>query len=68
MPQVVEAQRARECPWPELHVAAGAGLPLFRSGALRPVVDAVLPMTELRQGLERMARNDSVGKLVVRWA
>ncbi|MFP2912854.1 zinc-binding dehydrogenase, partial [Pyxidicoccus sp. 3LFB2] len=42
-------------------------LPLFRSGALKPVVDAVLPMAELRQGLERMARNDSVGKLVVRW-
>jgi NADPH2:quinone reductase len=30
-------------------------------------VDAVLPMAELRQGLERMERNDSVGKLVVRW-
>jgi len=42
-------------------------LPLFRSGALKPVVDAVLPMTALRQGLERMERNDSVGKLVVRW-
>ncbi|AGC46201.1 PIG3 family NAD(P)H quinone oxidoreductase [Myxococcus stipitatus DSM 14675] len=42
-------------------------LPLFRSGALRPVVDAVLPKAELRQGLERMARNDLVGKLVVRW-
>ena len=43
-------------------------LPLFRSGALRPVVDAVLPRAQLREGLERMARNDSVGKLVVRWA
>ncbi|WP_408890000.1 NAD(P)H-quinone oxidoreductase [Myxococcus faecalis] len=42
-------------------------LPLFRSGALRPVVDAVLPRAELARGLERMARNDSVGKLVVRW-
>jgi putative PIG3 family NAD(P)H quinone oxidoreductase len=42
-------------------------LPLFRSGALRPVVDAVLPMGEIRQALERMAGNDSVGKLVVRW-
>ena len=42
-------------------------MPLFRSGALKPVVDAVLPMSELRQGLERMERNDSVGKLVVRW-
>ncbi|MCP3103465.1 NAD(P)H-quinone oxidoreductase [Myxococcus sp. K15C18031901] len=42
-------------------------LPLFRSGALRPVVDAVFPREQLREGLQRMARNDSVGKLVVRW-
>ncbi|QDE84099.1 NAD(P)H-quinone oxidoreductase [Myxococcus xanthus] len=43
-------------------------LPLFRSGALRPVVDAVVPRADIRQALERMAGNDSVGKLVVRWA
>jgi putative PIG3 family NAD(P)H quinone oxidoreductase len=42
-------------------------LPLFRSGALRPVVDAVVPMARIREALERMERNDSVGKLVVRW-
>ncbi|MCP3137499.1 NAD(P)H-quinone oxidoreductase [Pyxidicoccus xibeiensis] len=42
-------------------------LPLFLSGALKPVVDAVVPMSQLRQALERMERNDSVGKLVVRW-
>ncbi|AFE10065.1 PIG3 family NAD(P)H quinone oxidoreductase [Corallococcus coralloides DSM 2259] len=42
-------------------------LPLFDSGALRAVVDAVLPMTELRSGLERMAGNGTVGKIVVRW-
>ncbi|MFP2900175.1 zinc-binding dehydrogenase, partial [Corallococcus sp. 4LFB] len=42
-------------------------LPLFDSGALKAVVDAVLPMTELRSGLERMAGNGTVGKVVVRW-
>ena len=42
-------------------------LPLFAAGALRPVVDAVLPMADARAGLERLARNDSVGKLVLAW-
>ncbi|NBD13428.1 NAD(P)H-quinone oxidoreductase [Corallococcus silvisoli] len=42
-------------------------LPLFNSGALRAVVDAVLPMADIRSGLERMAGNSTVGKLVLRW-
>ncbi|CAM3065086.1 NAD(P)H-quinone oxidoreductase [Corallococcus sp. ZKHCc1 1396] len=42
-------------------------LPLFDSGALKAVVDEVLPMTDIRAGLERMAGNSTVGKLVVRW-
>jgi NADPH2:quinone reductase len=42
-------------------------LPLFRSGTLAPVVDDVLPMREAREGLARMARNETVGKLVLRW-
>ncbi len=42
-------------------------LPLFRSGALRPVIDAVVPMRDIRDALTRMARNDTVGKLVLRW-
>ncbi|RKH55558.1 NAD(P)H-quinone oxidoreductase [Corallococcus llansteffanensis] len=42
-------------------------LPLFDSGALKAVVDEVLPMAELRSGLERMADNTTVGKVVVRW-
>ncbi len=42
-------------------------LPLFRSGALVPVIDDVLPMREAREGLARMARNETVGKLVLRW-
>lgn len=42
-------------------------LPLFRSGELTPVVDAVYPMREAREALTRMARNETVGKLVLRW-
>ncbi|XXF80798.1 NAD(P)H-quinone oxidoreductase [Myxococcaceae bacterium GXIMD 01537] len=42
-------------------------LPLFRSGALRPVVDAVLPMSNIQEALGRLARNETVGKLVLRW-
>jgi NADPH:quinone reductase len=42
-------------------------LPLFRSGALAPVIDAVLPMGEAREALARMARNETVGKLVLGW-
>lgn len=42
-------------------------LPLFRSGALKPVIDAVVPMKELPNALTRMASNETVGKLIVRW-
>ena len=44
-----------------------AVLPLFASGALRPVVDAVLPMGDVREAHARMERNDTVGKLVLAW-
>lgn len=42
-------------------------LPAFTRGELKPVVDAVLPMQELPSALERMAKNDSFGKLVLTW-
>lgn len=42
-------------------------LPLFATGALVPVIDATLPMSHLAPALERLARNDSVGKLVLTW-
>jgi NADPH2:quinone reductase len=42
-------------------------LPLFQARALQPVVDGVLPVTRAREALERLARNDSVGKLVLDW-
>jgi len=46
---------------------ARAVLPGFARGALRPVVDAVLPMTEVREAHRRMARDETVGKIVLRW-
>ncbi len=42
-------------------------LPDFASGALRPVVDEVLPVHSIRTALERMSSNASVGKLVLTW-
>ena len=42
-------------------------LPLFESGALRPVVDRVLPFSAVREAHELMASNETVGKIVLRW-
>ena len=46
---------------------AAAALPGFATGALRPVVDAVLPMTQVREAHQRMARDETVGKIVLAW-
>lgn len=45
-----------------------AALPLFERGALRPVVDCVMPMAEVRQAHQRMERNETFGKIVLSWA
>lgn len=42
-------------------------LPLFVAGRLKPVVDAVLPMSDVREAHRRMERNETVGKIVLRW-
>ena len=42
-------------------------VPLFRSGVLEPVIDAVVPMRDIRDALARLASNDTVGKLVLEW-
>lgn len=42
-------------------------LPSFSSGQLKPVIDAVLPMAELEPALQRLASNDTFGKLVLTW-
>jgi putative PIG3 family NAD(P)H quinone oxidoreductase len=44
-----------------------AMLPLLASGALRPVVDAALPMADIAAAHARMERNDSFGKIVLTW-
>lgn len=42
-------------------------LPLFEQGKLRPIIDSVLPMSEVRTAHQRMEKNDSFGKIVLRW-
>ncbi|WP_434380015.1 NAD(P)H-quinone oxidoreductase [Melittangium boletus] len=42
-------------------------LPLFERQVLTPVVDGVSSMKDARAAFTRMAGNDSVGKLVLRW-
>jgi putative PIG3 family NAD(P)H quinone oxidoreductase len=46
---------------------AAHALPLFAAGKLRPVVDAVLPMEEIREAHGRMERNETFGKVVLVW-
>lgn len=46
---------------------ARAALPLFASGALKPVVDSVLPMAEIREAHRRMEQNETFGKIVLSW-
>jgi len=51
---------------PRANAALLAGLlPLCASGAVRPVVDSVLPMTELPAAFARMTARAVVGKLVL---
>jgi NADPH:quinone reductase len=42
-------------------------LPLFQSKQLKPVVDSVFPMAQIRNAFERMVSNQSFGKVVVHW-
>ena len=39
----------------------------FAAGRLRPVVDTVLPMAEVRAAHARMEANETFGKIVLRW-
>lgn len=42
--------------------------PLFGDGGkLAPVIDAVMPMSEVREAHARMERNETFGKIVLRW-
>jgi NADPH:quinone reductase len=44
-----------------------AVLPLFESGALKPVIEEVLPMAEIQRAHARMESDELFGKLVLRW-
>jgi NADPH:quinone reductase-like Zn-dependent oxidoreductase len=44
-----------------------AVVPLFVRGLLKPVVEDVLPMTELAKAHERLESDDTFGKLVMTW-
>jgi NADPH:quinone reductase len=46
---------------------SAAVLPLFASGKLRPVVEDVMPMTEVAAAHARMESDDLFGKLVLTW-
>jgi len=42
-------------------------LPLFTRGKLKPILDCVLPMSEVRAAHRRMEQNETFGKIVLRW-
>ena len=42
-------------------------VPLFERGVLAPVIDTILPMAACAEAHARMERDDTVGKLVLRW-
>ncbi|MBO6933719.1 MAG: NAD(P)H-quinone oxidoreductase [Deltaproteobacteria bacterium] len=42
-------------------------LPHFADGRLKPVIDAILPMSEVGEAHARMERNETFGKLVLSW-
>ncbi len=42
-------------------------VPLFERGALRPVLDEVLPIGEVKDAFQRLASNATFGKIVLRW-
>ena len=46
---------------------AGRALPLLADGRLVPVIDEVLPMDQVREAHARLERNESFGKIVLRW-
>lgn len=43
-------------------------VPFFAKGELAPVVDAIVPMTEVQAAHARMERNETFGKIVLTWS
>ena len=48
------------------HAFGREALPLVLAGKVRPIVEAVLPLESAREAHERMERNESFGKIVLR--
>ncbi|HWN67396.1 MAG TPA: zinc-binding dehydrogenase, partial [Haliangium sp.] len=42
-------------------------VPLFEQRRLSPIIDEVLPMSEIAAAHERMEKNETFGKIVMRW-
>jgi NADPH2:quinone reductase len=42
-------------------------LPLFERGVLRPVIGAVMPMSDIRRAHQAMEEDTTFGKIVLRW-
>ena len=40
-------------------------VPMFASGAVRPVIDSVFPINEVRAAHQRIESNESFGKVVL---
>lgn len=54
----------------KLHLSrafTAAVLPLFETGALKPVIEDVVPMAEIQRSHARMESDDLFGKLVLSW-
>jgi NADPH:quinone reductase-like Zn-dependent oxidoreductase len=43
-------------------------IPLFAEGKLRPVIDRVVPFSDIRSAHEAMAANETFGKIVLVWS
>ena len=63
---VLRSRSADEKAWLTARFAEDV-LPRLSRGELRPIVDDVLPMSEIRQAHDRMDRNETFGKLVMYW-
>jgi NADPH2:quinone reductase len=46
---------------------AGRSLPLLANGSVKPIIDRVLPMTEVQTGHSILEGNENVGKVVLAW-